>query len=301
MDTELLRDFVCVAQTLNYREASERLYISQSALSRRIHTLEEELGVLLFERNTRSVKMTAGGKACLAGAQKILNAADEMLTQIQLTTSGAHGSLNIGYCETGNNPYIASLMKEMKEHYPEIRIRVYEEDIGALRRDILNGTADALMLLQPTVSDLPGLAYQVMKPESPCILLPASHPLAGSKTIRIEQVKDENVFMFHREKSTQLYDKLLRVWTDTGLVPHLVPAQDQQISMLVAAGEGVLLCPSNEQNSIDTPSSTVRIPIAGNYSGFDRVLVWNEKNTNPSMQILRRVMEKISSRLNHCK
>lgn len=301
MDTELLRDFVCVARTLNYREASERLYISQSALSRRIHTLEEELGVILFERNTRSVKMTAAGKACFAGAQKVLNAADEMLMQIQLVTSGTHGSLNIGYCETGNNPYIASLLKEMKEHYPEIKIRVYEEDISALRRDILNGTADALMLLQPTVSDLPGMAYQVIKPEVPCILLPAGHPLAGCETIRIAQIKDENVFMFHREKCAQLYDKLLHVWTEAGFVPRLVAAQDQQISMLVAAGEGVLLCPSNEQNSIDTPSGTVRIPVAGSYSGFDRILVWNETNTNPSLQILREMMKKISLRINCCK
>lgn len=294
MDTDLLRDFVCLAKTLNYREASERLYISPSALTRRIHSLEASLGVTLFERNTRSVKLTPAGTACLSKAEEIIASFDEMLERAYLAESGEENELKVGYYETGNYPYVSALIKEMKRTHPLINLKMVEAEPEILRRDLLRGSLDALMMLKPTISDLPGLEYQTIKKESPCILLPENHSFASQETISIEQVKDENVFMFHREKSAQLYDMLLKVWTDTGNIPRLKNVPDQQISILVAAGEGILLCPSNEHNSIDTPAGTVRIPIEGEFTEFDRVLSWRKDNTGNTLKILRSVMAKIS-------
>ena len=298
METDLLKDFICVAKNLNYRRAAEELFISQSALTRRIKTLENTLGIVVFERNTRSVSLTDEGRLLLDSAQNILAALDDLHYQINEVEREERGKVAVYYYETGNYPYVTALIRIMKERFPLIELDIMEVETETVRKGLIDGCVDAVMMLQPSISDIPGLEYQVIKKESPCILLPAGHSLADRKSIKIEQIRDETVFMFHRAKSPQLYDRLLKVWTDTGYQPHLKNVPDRQISILVAAGEGVLLCPSNEQNSIDTPPGTVRIPIEGKFTGFDRVLAWKSDNMNPALRLLRKAMQSASEHVN---
>ncbi len=300
MDTDLLKDFICVAQNLNYRKASEMLFISQSALTRRIQSLENSLGVVLFERSTRSVRLTKEGQAVLESAREILSCVDDLNYKISEIERKEKGKVIVTYYETGNYPYVTELIKVMKERFPLIELDINEVENEDIRKGLINGEVDAVMMLQPAISDIPGLEYQVIKKDTPCILLPASHSLSKKKSIKIEQIKDETVFMFRRSKSPQLYDQLLKVWTDTGYTPKLKEVPDRQISIYVAAGEGVLLCPSNEQNSIDTPPGTVRLPIEGNFSGFDRVLAWKGENRNPAIMLLRKAMQTASDQVNNC-
>src|SRR5690349_14480133 len=97
MELRHLRYFVAVGELLNFTKAAAKLRVAQPALSRQIHDLEEELGVPLLERNSRSVRLTSAGKAFVKDAQAVLQSAEAAIQTARAFAKGERGEIHIGY------------------------------------------------------------------------------------------------------------------------------------------------------------------------------------------------------------
>ena len=124
MELRHLRYFVAVAEELSFRRAAHRLHVSHPALSQQVHDLENELGLKLFERNSRRVELTEAGRAFLIGARRALAAAKEAVTQAQEAAKGDRGRLVIGSIGPLTSSFLPVALARFREQRPLVEVTV---------------------------------------------------------------------------------------------------------------------------------------------------------------------------------
>jgi DNA-binding transcriptional LysR family regulator len=141
-DLRQLRYFVAVAETLNFRRAAEELHVAQPALSKAIRQLEEQLGVPLFERTTRSVDLTTVGELFLDRARQALSSADEAFAVGRDASVGIAGRLRIGASPIARLPVTPLLLAAWTHARPGIAVHVIETATAPLLRAVGSGELD---------------------------------------------------------------------------------------------------------------------------------------------------------------
>ena len=134
MDLNYIREFVVLANTCNYMEAAEQLFISQSALSRHIKNLEEELGVSLFDRSTRSVTLNAFGMLFLPYARQMAALHHEYATALGNALNAEHGNIRIGSIPMMSHYGITDVMVRFRKENPRFTLDVIEGDSNQLTK-----------------------------------------------------------------------------------------------------------------------------------------------------------------------
>lgn len=138
MDVDLLKAFSLLAEKGNYRIAAEALFITQSALTKKIQRLEEQTGAVLFERNRRGAELTQVGKTLLPEARRILTAFSGFESLSRTLSQGAAGHLNIGF---GISAYHLAprLIAEFKQQYPEVHVTLNDIPSEQQHEALLSG------------------------------------------------------------------------------------------------------------------------------------------------------------------
>jgi DNA-binding transcriptional LysR family regulator len=191
-----LRCFVAVAEELHFSRAAERLSMTQPPLSRQIRLLEHHVGAQLLERNSRTVRLTAAGKAFLPEAMRILRMAEEAAFTARRAAKGEQGALAIGFTSASGYSLLPEVVRRLRERSPAISLNLKELvsteqvealntgelDLGLMRPHAINGelestllATEALMLaiperdadrwpLEPTLADLHGKPFVMYSP-----------------------------------------------------------------------------------------------------------------------------------------
>lgn len=128
MNTENLKEFIVLAETKNFWEASERLYMNQSTLSKHIKNLESELGISLFTRTTRRVELTNYGRIFLPYAKSVIRSEFEGLSAIRRLQNIENGLLTIGVIPSMPQYHITQFLTDFQKAYPQTSIRITEDD-----------------------------------------------------------------------------------------------------------------------------------------------------------------------------
>ena len=128
MNTENLKEFIVLAETKNFWEASERLYMNQSTLSKHIKSLENDLGVALFTRTTRRVELTNYGEIFLPYAKSVTRSEFEGISAIQRMLNIENGLLTIGTIPSMPQYHITQFLAQFQKLYPETTVRITEDD-----------------------------------------------------------------------------------------------------------------------------------------------------------------------------
>src|SRR5579883_189326 len=135
MELRHLRCFLAVAEELHFARAAERLHIEQSPLSRAIKDLEEELGVLLFARTTRSTRLTHEGHMFLEHVPRVFTALQQARDSVKAAANGFQGQLRIAVSDGMTPPRFSALLARCRQDEPEIEIRLFEVPLATrLRR-----------------------------------------------------------------------------------------------------------------------------------------------------------------------
>ena len=122
MELKHIRSFVAVAEHLHFGRAAEELHLSQPALSAQIHNLEEELGVLLFRRDRRTVNLTAAGECFREEAQNLLSQAEHARRKVQLADRGLIGRLRVGFISSAAALLVPPLVIKFRALYPGVEL-----------------------------------------------------------------------------------------------------------------------------------------------------------------------------------
>lgn len=242
MELRQLQYFLKVAQKEHVTRAAEELHVAQSAVSRQIHQLEEELGVDLFMQKGRNLQLTPVGQLFCKRVEKVLKELDRSVAEIHEFLDPELGEIRIGFPHSLGTHLIPTIVAEFRKQYPHVRFRFKQGAYPSLIKDVLSGEVDLAFISPFPESDVHVIGDIVMTEELFAIL-PQTHPLAGEASIKLEQLKDEKFVLF-----SEGYSLRPIVWEaclNAGFEPQIAfeGGETDTIRGLVAAGMGVSLLP----------------------------------------------------------
>lgn len=188
MNLRSLRYFVAVADTLSYSRAAEQLNISQSAISRQIQLLEDELGIKLFDRFGRGIALTAAGEELLSGSRSILHDVSALRERARELAGGVRGVLRIGTTPQTLESFVARVLSEYKKKYPNIAVTLIEDGSASLMNRLEAGDVDLAFVALPKNSPF---ERRDLFPFGALAVVPPAHPLAGRHTIEVDELANE--------------------------------------------------------------------------------------------------------------
>ena len=244
-DLRQLRHFVMLAHTLNYRKAAEQLHMAQPPLSASIRRLEDQLGVQLFERNRRGTSLTAAGEQALHHAEQAVHHAREFAAVARAAAQGARGHLHIGFVGSATYELLPHLVQLMRERLPQVDLELSEHPTRDLCSMLRTGEIEAALLRYP-VADTQGVSLQPLQQDTLVTALPASHPLATRKRLRLLDLRDEPLIQYSATSVPGLHAQIAAACQAAGFEPksQQQATQVQSLISLVQAGLGVALVPA---------------------------------------------------------
>ena len=187
-DLRLLRYFVAVAETLHFGRAAGRLFISQPALSQQVRKLETDLGVVLFERDRRSVRLTTAGAELLPHARAALAAGDVFARAARRESRRRRGQLVVGFHVRWPDRFLPRVLRAYRDARPDVTVELAQHDFGDTSAGLRSGTSDAALIHLPVAPD--GLCWQELANEPRVLMVAEDHPLAEQSTTTVARVLD---------------------------------------------------------------------------------------------------------------
>jgi len=239
MELRHLRYFTAVAEELSFRRAAEKLHIAQPPLSAQIKALEAELQVRLFERTTRSVRLTHAGTVFLEEARAVLAASAQAEQRARDAEHGLAGTLRVGIIAPVANAWLAGILRRFRQQFAGVQLFLYEltspEQLRRLRAHELD-----FGLLRPPVT-FPELDYKLVGKSWQVLAVPAGHRLARKRVLEWKDFHNEDLVLIHPSVQHGFYDPFLAECAKAGAKPR--PAQyanDVQTKLwLISAGFGI--------------------------------------------------------------
>jgi LysR family transcriptional regulator, benzoate and cis,cis-muconate-responsive activator of ben and cat genes len=247
MNIELrhLRYFVAVAEERNFTRAAQRLHIAQPPLSRQIQQLEEVLGVQLFERNSRPLKLTDTGRFFYSHAIQLLAQSAE-LESMTRRVGQIERNLSIGYVGSTLYGMLPKIIRRFRQENRSVELSLHEmstmDQIKALKEGRIDVGFGRLRLEDPSIRRV------VLREERMIVALPLGHPLIEAKAVlSLTDLLNETLIIFPKAPRPSYADQVLAAFHDRSLKPHRIyETRELQIALgLVAAGEGISIVPSS--------------------------------------------------------
>lgn len=288
MELRHLRYFAIVAEELHFGRAAERLQMTQPALSKQIHSLELELGVLLFARTKRTVKLTFAGQVFLEQARQVLNHADRAVQLAKRAARGEVGSLKLGFTTTATQTVLPALVREFCAGYPHVELTMQElsteTQVQALNRHQID-----FAFLHPPIDER-GLNLYSIGAEPFVVVLPKHHRLSQQKYVHPKQLAQELFILHPRHEGPFLYRQFLDLCQQLGFEPAI---SQQAVShttriCLVAAGQGITFIPQSVQASVGT--DVVCKPLEPCSIQMEFAAAWRQNDRSPVLEAFLRLV-----------
>ncbi|WP_101382008.1 hydrogen peroxide-inducible genes activator [Kitasatospora sp. GP30] len=239
-----LRAFVAVAEHLHFRAAANAIGTSQPALSGALAALEEALGAQLVERTTRKVIITPLGERVAAHARRALAALNNLTEEVEAARRPFTGPLHLGVIPTVAPYLLPTVLRLVRESYPDLELHVHEERTPSLLDGLAAGRLDVLLLALPAGGSSPTRDIPLFD-EDFVLVTPPDHELAGRTDVPRDALLDLDVLLL--EEGHCLRDQALDLCREVGADVSGGSTRAAGLStlvQLVAGGLGVTLLPA---------------------------------------------------------
>lgn len=259
MELRQLRYFMEVAEREHVSEAAEHLHVAQSAISRQIANLEAELGVNLFEREGRNVKLTPIGKIFLKHTKTAIKAIEFAKEQIDEYLDPERGTIKIGFPTSLASHLLPAVVSAFKQKHPNIAFHLRQGSYSFLIDAIKNRDIDLAFIGPVPMNDIE-INGQILFTETISALLPMNHRLAEKKSLRLKDLQNETFVLF--PEGYILHKIAIDACKQEGFLPSVSSEGEDldAIKGLVSAGMGITLLPESTLQEI-IPRFTVKVPI----------------------------------------
>ncbi|MDR6416446.1 LysR family transcriptional regulator [Pseudarthrobacter sulfonivorans] len=292
MHLKYLRAFAVLAEELHFGRAAERLAVAQPQLSVWIRRLEQELGVVLFDRTSRSVRLTDAGHAVHGPILKTLESASLIERAAMLGSSAVVGQVVVGYAGASSRDVVPPLAKAVRAAEPGIELKLKSLVYGGLApADVASGAIDIGFARLP-VRDK-DVRVRVFTYERIMVALPEDHLLASAASIQLRDLAREPFVAFPATIGSNLRDATTRLALEVGFSPHVMQEAPDSYAVLslVAAGVGVTLTLSSVQH-INPPGLVFR-ELAGPPVHLAVAVVWRGQGVGRATQAVLDIFEQI--------
>lgn len=259
MELRQIKYFIEVAKREHVTDAANALHVAQSAVSRALQNMETELGVDLFLREGRNVKLTPIGRVFLPYMQQAIRVIEDGTQVIKEYTDPERGTINVGFPSSLATYILPTAISAFREQYPNVKFNLHQGSYRYLKDSVLNGDIN-MALLGPVPLEDKKLQGTILFTENIVALLPVGHPLAKSKSLKLTDLQNEDFVLFR--EGFVLRDVVSNACSRLGFSPRVsFEGEDiDSIKGLVSGGLGISLVP--EITLVDNlPRSTVQIPI----------------------------------------
>lgn len=259
MELRQLHYFMEVAKREHISEAAVDLHVAQSAISRQIANLEKELGVKLFEREGRNIKLTPIGKIFLDHTKTAMKAIDHATKQVEEYLDPDRGLIKIGFPTSLASHLLPTVISSFKDQHPNVAFHLRQGSYQYLIDSVKKREID-LAFLGPVPKEDPDIESHILFTEFIAALVPDDHPLAERDRLLLSDLRNDSFVLF--PEGYILHKIVINACKQAGFSPNISSegVDLDAIKGLVSAGIGVTLLPeSTFYNS--TPRFTKRIPI----------------------------------------
>jgi DNA-binding transcriptional LysR family regulator len=248
MDLRLphLRTFAAVAEHLHFGNAARALGIPQPTASRHVRELEEELGVALFVRTSRSTTLTDAGAAVLDHAHAVLDRAERLRSAAEIAGRQARGEVTVAFTSSTVNAFLTPLVQRVSAEHPEVELRVTQLRVRDLIAQLRSQAVDLAIAREIRFGGDDVVARR-LSVEPMAVAVGVGHRLASGGPIALGDLRGEPVVMLDRRTSPRAYDAWMARLSEHGVEPtvvHHAPSYQSGVA-LVAAGAGVLALPAS--------------------------------------------------------
>jgi DNA-binding transcriptional LysR family regulator len=193
MNTQQLESFLAVAENLSFARAAEDLNITQSAVSRQIHALEEELETRLFHRTSRSVALTPAGISFYEDAKNFLGGLRVAAAKIKRHSTSNVQILSLGFGNDIDCELSAGLLQECRKHVPELHPFLRIIPHRSILNLFLQDEIDIMFGFHDDAPSRPGVIYEELFRAPVCCILPVEHAFADRETVEEQELYAENI------------------------------------------------------------------------------------------------------------
>ena len=269
-ELQSLEQFVVLARTRNFTKAAAELNLSQSALSRAIQKLEEQLGSQLFERKPREIMLTDLGELMMERAKAILKLMDDTFAEI--AEASRRGRIRLGAIPTIAPYLLPSLLSSFAKKHPDISVMVQEDTTEMLIKSCSIGEIELAIVALPIIAK--DLEVESLFSEQLQLVLPVGHPLAKQKTVKVEAV-DQYPFVMLNEAHC-LAENIATFCRGQSIQPVTVERTSQltTVQELVALDHGVSIIPEMARK-IDKSDQRVYRSFSGEKPTRTIAMMWN--------------------------
>lgn len=216
MELRQLSYFVAVAEELSFARAAERLAIVQPAVSQQIARLERELGVTLFDRSSRHVRLTSAGERLLPQARAVMDATGQVARIAADIAAGDDGIIRIGSSQ-GLGDRLDRVLDRLREATSGLRVQLVSLPVAERLGKVRSGALDAAFVRGTVAS--PGIELLPLWQEPLTVAIPAAHPLAGQPAIELSQLSELPLRLAPRRHNPVFHALILGACAEAGFEP----------------------------------------------------------------------------------
>ena len=292
MTTNQLKYFITAAETLSFTEAGKLHYISQTAITQHIQSLEEQLGVKLFAREKKRVHLTPAGEIFYMEAKAILERSKIAVSRARNAADGISGSLNIGYVKGQCFSRITPLIKKFYLQNPSVKFQIFRQAHLDLLMNLEKGKLDFIFNIVYGNTDLTNYSYQRIGRDRLYAVLPPGHPYSQLSSIRRYDLRDEPFLLtkYYDDPSAKKYGHVIPdKYAESGFIPKIDSRSSdaETLMILVSTGIGITILPESIVSTLGHSTDLSFVPLEGDHEYVDILAIWKDNTVNPVTHVFK--------------
>lgn len=283
----VMREFVRLAALKNYSRTAEELFIAQSALSRHMASLEEELNTQLINRSRNSFELTPAGESALESFKKVLGEYENLLEQISRNPEAESGELHLGILYYDRDFYVSKIRETFRRKYPNVKLVLHSHQPAQLESALLEHKLDAIIVYGAADSRVRGIETLPFLKIPYSLIYLKSHRFSQLKDIQISDLDGEKLLCPEAPlEINNTGDALFQMLERGGArIADRIPVQNYDDVAWLMEESGAIYISPMVNNRAYGENTEYRFLLPENYR-TDVSVVWLKENKNPAINLL---------------
>jgi DNA-binding transcriptional LysR family regulator len=283
MHLQQIQYFLTLADELHFWKTSEKIFITQSALSRHIKSMEQELGFDLFERDKRNVKLTLAGEFLRDQYAKLLADYESVTRRASLIAAGEIGAIRIGHPASITFSILPDLLLALHQQHPHVVAQMIEVDAADIDAFLQSHRID--IAFNRETAKTKDLISRHLMTENFALVVPAHHRFANKRELKLQdlyKLKDEEFVLPALTGKSEHASQLRAIFQEAGFDPIIHVESDFGVTLLglVAKGLGISIMPISYSHHLKNEINFIKIPPTSSL-----LALWRAGDANPALQI----------------
>lgn len=290
VEIKQLKYFVKIAELEHFGQAAEELHVVQPALSRQIKQLEEELGVELFERLPRGVKLSAAGKVMLEKARNLLHDLDRLVYATKQAAEGKTGFIKIGFADgVTYGGHLSEIVRDFRKRAPDVDVELIHAS-SLSQWDLLELESIDLGFVYWLPPNRHNIAYHTINCEKIMLATTTASGFADKKEIYLSDLAETPFVWIKRKESPQFYDMILARCNKAGVTLKVIQETNTESSILSLVAAEVGSSFITEAANKRRPENVVLLPVKDLDCELKLSAIWRKADNNPALKELLTLM-----------